>query len=248
MAKHYELTAATWFTDLEAALKNYYGDGAVIHKSASDGVVFSCPQISDKYMRIRMYGPVDGYEQYQLHLYVANEVNSDGTLKSAVTVAAPTNSNYSHNYKGVHVVLADKFLLMQNGSSNITYATSILVAKCSNGRCLFITGCGGTLAMDCMYSDKLTAEPIRFVSMATHANFKSSGKLVMLPSYFANDSEMELNEDGSFAYIEGLFCTAKYVTSEPITGGNYYISLAPIRGNSANGIYANSSLYVELEP
>ena len=112
----------------------------------------------------------------------------------------------------------------------------------------FITGAGGELSANCMYSDTLTAASIRFVGISTTANFKSSGKIVLFPSYFANDFEMELNADGSFAYIEGLFCTAKYVRSEPIVGGDYYISAAPIRGNATNGIYVNNSLYVELEP
>lgn len=249
MAKYYELTLASWHTDLEAALKNYYGDGAVVHKSASDGVVFSCPQISDKYMRIRLYQSHASYSQYTLHLYVAASLSTDGTLASAVTVGALTNNNYENNHKGgLHLVLADKFLLMQCCATNTTYAHTILVAQCTNGRYMFIVGTSGAANTYSMYSDTLTATPIRFVSMSTSTAFKSAGKLVMLPSYFANDTEMELNVDGSFAYIEGLYCPAKYVTTEPLVGGNYYIAFAPIRGNATHGVYAANSLYVELEP
>lgn len=249
MAKYYELTLTAWFTDLATALTDYYGDAVTIHSSASAGVVFSCPQISDKYMRIRLYQPNGSYSQYTLNLYVANSLNTDGTLASATTVGGYTNDKYENNHKGgLHLVLADKFLLMQCGASNLTYAHTILVAQCTNGRYMFIAGASNAVNMYSMYSDTLTAAPIRFISMSTNAVFKSSGKLVLLPSYFATNYEMELNTDGSFAYVEGLFCTSKYLTNAPIVGENYYMSFAPIRGNATHGIYVNNSLYIELEP
>lgn len=54
MARHYELTMAAWWTEIEAALRDFYVDGAEITYVGSDGIVFRVQAICDLYCQIAL--------------------------------------------------------------------------------------------------------------------------------------------------------------------------------------------------
>lgn len=251
MAKHYELTMEAWWTEIEAALRDYYADGVEITYVGSDGIVFRMPNFCELYMQIQI--AVNGSSQASAYakLSVSSAISADTGKLTNATVISNTTGYPSSDLTTINLVLADSFILIQSGTSvGAVGATTTLIAKCSNGRCLFVTG--GALQNDvhrykyCMFADALTHTPIRFLS-PTSLIVKSAKKEVLVPSYFANYPEMELNSDGSFAYIPGLYLTTRTSIISPIVGANYYIGVSPITSNVTNGTYCQNSFFVELE-
>lgn len=248
MARHYELTMAAWWTEIEAALRDFYVDGAEITYVGSDGIVFRVPEICELYMQIVLSIPYG--TNASINLQVSSTVVADtGKLESAVVVAKQSGSPNGTD-RGIHLVLADSFILFQSGSTVSYGSMNSLIAKCSNGRSLLANGVGGGGSDGqyryCMYADELTAFSLKFLAPAC-VSMKSDKKEVLYTSYFGISNEMELNEDGTFAYIPGLYLSTRDVDYCPIVGENYYIGLRDFGGNAARGMHCLSPFFVELE-
>lgn len=248
MARHYELTMAAWWTEIEAALRDFYVDGAEITYVSSDGIVFRVQAICDLYCQIAL-SEVSSTNA-NIVLQVSPTISPDtGRLTNATVIAKQSGSPGSQR-TGIHLVLADNFILYQAGSTVSYSAYTSLIAKCSNGRSLFANGVG-TGGNDgqyryCMYADELTALSLRFVAPAI-TSMKSNKKEVLYPSYFGIYPEMELNEDGTFVHIPGLYLTTREVGYTPIVGANYYIGLQTFGGKTTVGMHCLSPFFVELE-
>lgn len=228
MAKYFRLSNATFADDFKKALEAYYGDGVTVTSASNKTIIFTCLAVCDKELKFEAtnagFNPFIG----TVHFSRSNGGTADG----------------------YNLILSDSFLLLDTVSSNSAYRNSALAAKLTNGRYM-VAGGQGTDEYDgyrennkCLFTDTMVIRPIRMVAPVT-SGFKSNGKLCLLPSFVADDLEMELNDDGTFASIPGLYLAA--TSGAGIVGSNYYLSNAPLKGLSTEGIYCLSQKYVELE-
>lgn len=235
MAKHYYLSKYSFADDFANALRDYYGESGVVIETAADNtIVFKCPSVCDKMVKITLwdYGTLAWIGQGSANMTQFHQM-----------------TGYYGQVNSVHLVLSDVFILFDTES--VTASGSVLAAKLSNGR-YFVSGGGSYRSTwnedvgvnKCLFTDTMELKPIRVVEPVS-SGFKSAGKYLVWPVHVANDLEVELNADGSFAYIPGVMVASS--TGRPIVGDNYYLSQSDIGGYNTDRMYRNDQLYVELE-
>ena len=241
MAKHYSIPYGTFAVDFETALKDYYGDGATIESASGRAITFTCPQICDKLLALSTFG-----NNYHPTLYLKGVFDGAVTFHSGGSTASSGGSSNSA-VGPYHLILADNFLLLQVvDSGTATFSSSILVAKTTNGRFLCMGGLNGTSTYGkCYFTDDPNSRPVYFMAPAKK-RVRMGKKIPIVQSYFAVNGEMELNADGTLAYIEGLYLTGE-ITTGGIVGLNYFLSNASINGSTTDGTFMPSAFYVELE-
>lgn len=244
MARYYPLIYQTFGADLKAALEDYYGSGVTILKTEDRNITFLCPAIFERPMKISAYVPSDSFPA----IGISCIVYSDETLATSVTVANTTSYGSGTSY-GINLVLAKKFMLVQTGYSDTRYAYSVLAARATNGRAFVVCGNNNDSSNNarCLFADKMQLTQIRFNMQSTGQVFTVGNRYLLHPTFFAENYELELNEDGTLASVDGLYSCGRYVTGQPIVGDNYYLSVSGIRGSVANGIYAPGTFYIGLD-
>lgn len=230
MAKYYSLANTTLADDFKAALEDYYGDGVTIESASGSTIIFQCPAVCDKVLKFVSTG---GF----------NAFIGDTSASMIQFTFVYTGSGSSLN-----LILADSFILLDSLTNE--HNTSALVAKLTNGRYMVAggntTGSHGTYTQrsKCLFTNTMTTRPIRMICPYS-TGAKSNGKLCLFPSYLADDTEVELNADGTFASVPGLWLAP--TTGTPVVGSNYYLSHSNLKGLSEEGVYCHTQKYVELE-
>ena len=244
MARYYPLNYQTFGAEFKAALEDYYGGGVTILKTEDRNITFLCPAVFERPMKISAYQPSDSFPA----IGISCIVYSDETLASSVTVANTSSYGSGTSY-GINLVLAKKFMLVQTGYSDIRYVYSVLAARATNGRAFVVCGNNNDSSNNarCLFADKMQLTQIRFCMQSTGQVFTVGNRYLLNPTFFGENYELELNEDGTLASVDGLYSCGRYVTGQPIVGDNYYLSVSGIRGNTANGIYAPGTLYIGLD-
>lgn len=244
MARYYPLNYQTFGADLKTALEDYYGSGVTILKTEDSNITFLCPAIFERPMKVTAYQPSSSVAVTG----IACLVYSDETLASSVTVANSI-SYASGTFYGISMVLAKKFMLIQTEYSDTRCVNSFLAARATNGRSFVV--CGNNYENSnnarCLFADKMQLTQIRFYMQSTGQVFTVGNRYLLTPTFFGENYELELNEDGTLAYVEGLYSCGRYVSSQPIVGDNYYLSVSGIRGSVTNGIYAPGTFYIGLD-
>lgn len=235
MAKYYSLVFSSFAVDFKAALEDYYGDGVSVTSASGTEIQFSCPQICDKPLRIWNYKDSS-----------TPSIMLQGSC-NGVTFISGSPWDGGSVLQPYHLVLADNFLLLQLVDSGVnTDSSAILIAKLTNGRSLCLGSRSHTNSQGVPYfTDDATIRPIWFMA-PSQKKLRAGKKIPIVKSYLAIGSEMELNADGTLAYIDGLYLTAEHNLGG-VVGMNYFLSHDIFRGNSSNGIYMPNAFYVELE-
>ena len=245
MARYYPLNYSTFGADFKAALEDYYGSSVTIHAVEDRSITFSCPKICDKPVKIGTAIPSTSFQTKNLDC----TVYTDDTMATGVSVMK-FNDYASGTFYGYYLVLSRRFLLLQTGYSDRPGVYSILVANATNGRSLVICGTGtsdsGSNAR-CLYTDVMKLTQIRLDMMATGNAFMSGNQLLLKPVFFGEEYKLDLNEDGTLAYIDGLYSCGKFEAYQPHIGSNYFISACGIYGNTSLGAYAPGTFYIGLE-
>ena len=238
MAKYYSLVYSSFAADFKAALEDYYGDGVTVESASGQTIEFSCPQICDKPLYISNGKPLSSAPTYVL-------VGKCGD----VTFQSSNEYSSKGSVEPYHLILSDDFLLLQLVDSvSVAYSTTILVAKTTNGRFLCMGGSGVQGNKNygvCQFTDEVDNRPVWFMTPCQKP-FRTAKKIPIFKSHFAIGGEMELNDDGTFAYIDGLYLTGEK-TAGGIVGLNYFLSNDSVGGNSTNGVYMPNAFYVDID-
>ena len=233
MAKYFNVGSNTFADDFKAALESYQGDGVTIESASGNTVVFRCPAVCDKVLKILC--AASGTRAY---------------IGDSSSSMVQFSNSYDGATEGLHVILSESFILIDTQATG-GKRNSSLMARLSNGRYMVVVGLLDNETYDgylgnnkgCFTYD-MVLRPIRMVTpYATNA--KSNGKMCLFPSYVLDNDEVELNADGTFADIPGLWLTA--TRGAPVVGSNYYLSQSGLRGLSSEGQYCYTQKYVELE-
>lgn len=228
MAKCYYISNATSINDVRNALLDYYGEyGVTIVSETDTALEFVCPAVCDKTLKFARNNA--GFNAF-----------CEGTQFSYSSYGVPD---------GFYLILSGAFLLLEI-IGNDNSGNSALAARLTNGRYMCAGGTDTTTSTTaayeknkCMFTDTMVIRPIRMLSPHPY-NVVSKGRLCLYPAYVADDREVVLNEDGSFASIPGLYITSKQ--GAPILGGNYFLSRSGLRGTSAEGLYRTTQLFIGL--
>lgn len=226
---------------LERALNKTYGIGVTIHYSDDDEVIFTCPQVCDKVLRIwkeQVYYDGDEYfdklrcsysDSWTSGTTLVNEVQFSGNMRSGSAVDA-----YGYILDAA-VVLGENFILVSFECSRNQMA---LIGKLTNGQylCMGFNGeYGYSLNTHGFLTDGTEGEVL--IPTITEP-FKDGTTMILLPVVFLlNKLFIIKNQDGTFATIEGLYnipntyytynqkgSTHTYSTDFFISQGRYFYS------------------------
>ena len=229
MAKYFSLSNSTFGTGFKAALEEYYGDGVVVESASNSTIIFQCPAVCDKVLKFVTSATFNAF---------VGDTSSSMTQFSYAYIGSSLNYN---------LILADSFILLDSLSGD--HNNSALVARLTNGR--YMVAGGNTQSHStynvynkCLFTDTMVVRPIRMIAPFS-TNVKSNGRMCLFPSYLADDTEVELNADGTFASITGLWLTTS--GGDPVVGSNYYLSRGGLNGVPAEGVYCYTRKYVELD-
>ena len=233
MAKYFSLSPNTFANDCKAALESYYGDGVAIESASGTTIIFKVPAVCDKVLKfVKTTGGVNAYIG-----------DTSSSMKQLSYSGGGTVTEFN-------LILSEAFILLDTVSTS-SYKDSVFIAKLTNGRYM---AAGGTVASynstycannKCCFTDTMVLRPIRFIC-PYNLQVKSAGKLCLLPSFVADEQEIELNADGTFASVPGLWLTTSNSTT-PVVGSNYYLSTGNLHGLENEGVYCYTQKYVELD-
>lgn len=204
MYKRYSLTLIQGYflQEIASGLVEIHGNGVTIHVNTGNYLIFSCPNISSKVIKISYISGVPrAYygDEYGGGTVVTNEV---GILNSyyQTTPAAP-----------VDLILGPTFLLLVGTIASITNPNFvILYGKLTNGQSVALSTTSSSYVQEIQYRHGFLLEtglpccmlPIRTQVNATHPE----DYLIKIPIMFLDsNSHLLVNSDKTPATIAGMF-------------------------------------------
>lgn len=202
-------TLADWLTSLRDALTDKYGDGVSIDKFSTSEIVFTCPAISEKSIRMTSqyfyYGTVSGT-----------------TFTSQKTFGYDHNSNF---FTLRYLVLGDTFLLL-TGATSVGDATC-LIAKTQGEISICCYGVNNSTNTNryanCLFYDATNDKNIGFVDFAPRSCFSDTGipyKANVILYYPDEKGDQLLRKsDDSPDTIDGIYNTTRFGGALLVNGG-----------------------------
>lgn len=232
MAKHYALGNS--YSDLrvqfDAALQDYYGAGVTIHYSSSYYVVFSCPAISDKVLRVEFRS--NGTSWFYGDAYVSS-YNISNQVQFVYTTSYGANQT--------DLVLSDDYLLAVITSATVGVQGVALIGEMTNGD-FVVAGCGTTSSINAAYN---TTQARQSKLIGWNTGFKdASGKLYKQPLLIAAiNGSLELN-GSSPATVSGIYNASGPKNPSLTVGPDYLITPT----NFQSALYSLTGAYDLLTP
>lgn len=207
--KLYLINRANFGSLLERALNETYEAGVVIHYSDEDQVIFTCPQVCDKVLRIwkeQVYYSGSHYfdrlrcsysDDWTIDTTLVNEVQFSGNARSGSSIS---NTEYISE---AAVVLGENFILVSFETKRSQMA---LMGKLTNGQYLCM-GFNGEANYSQNTHGFLTdgTEGEVLIPTITEA-FRDGTTIILLPVVFLlNKLSLIKNQDNTIATIEGLY-------------------------------------------
>lgn len=215
--KYYGLSSASFIDLLSAALTDKYGAGVTINYTDENNIVFSCPAISDKVIKINWTHYVytaGAREMDYLKCYYGDAWTLDTTITNQVQVSGDSIAQGAvvsalWTFTTAELVLGDSFLYISFDGS---VPQSALFGKLSNGKFVAM-GWNPRLAYNVNCHGYLTDGSIGEVEAVTLSSIcNDAGKFVVMPLLFTQAGALILNTDASYATIAGIY-NAAYKTN-----------------------------------
>lgn len=197
-------------TDLANALTAKYEAGVTIHYSDDNQVIFSCPAVSNKVVRIFKeqvyYNTSEHYDR--LNCYYGDSYTSGTTMVNSVTFCGSTRSGSTIDASAyidyADVVLGDQFILICFPTDR---SQMCLIGKATNGMffCIGWNAESGYNNAKALPTDETKGEiefPVQGFS------YYDSGNYIIAPVILTISGKVQKNIDGSFATIPGLYNVA----------------------------------------
>jgi len=227
--------------EIAAALTAKYSSGVTIHYTNTSYIVFTCPAISNKVIKI--YAPGSSNTPY---VYYGDAWTSTTTITNQVVFTGYQSGTCS----GIQLVLGTNFMFFQAFSSAVVIVTA-LVGQLSNGHFVCIGGIGtsnagytgSTIGKD--ITENVDAAIITFATI--EIGMDADGYLYKRPVRFKRVGGVyELNSDGTFATIDGLE-TVTYETSNStyLATADYFMSSTGVFTPNV-GWQISTCLYIPL--
>lgn len=244
--KAYGLTYSTWSAQMVSALISRYGAGITIYFSDVSNIVFSCPAISNKVIKVSIIQLVSGNDTYQLlQARYGDAWTSGSTITNPISFMVwnyPSEySSAQYLFISITLILGDNFILCWGDGSR---SQMFLIGKLTNGKYLTMGLLGKSSPLVGVHgylTDSLIEIEIPTISFA----FRDNGKFVIHPLLFSQNGQLLLNSDGSYATIPFLFNVA-YTTHTLAPA--FYVSPSKYFYNITGIQQLYTSLFCELTP
>lgn len=191
---------------IKNALEGKYND-LVIHYTDATELIFSCPSISNKVIRIR------NYESNRIFAYYGDAWTSGATITNQVQFAGHNSGNISEG----HLILADNFILINMLQGTIN-SLLIIIGKMTNDEYVAL-GLVGISNYTAFFIGKNTSnnDDIKLITFPLKFGSKS-GKLYKQNVLIRNTSGIiQENNDGSIATIDGIYNVSHVTANNLIT-------------------------------
>lgn len=224
-------------SDLANALTTKYGAGVTIHYSDDNQVIFSCPMVSNKVVRIfkeQLYYASNEYMD-RLNCSYGDSYTSGTTMTSPVTFCGNTRSGSSIDAIAyidyADVVLGDQFILICFPTAR---SQMCLIGKATNGMffCIGWNAEAGSSSARALPTDGTKGE-IEFPVQGFP--YYDSGNYIIAPVILTISGKVLKNVDDSFATIPGLYNVAHNLR---VSTSAVYIA-PPVWYNNANSYSAS---------
>lgn len=239
------ITSGTAFiTDIKNALVAYYGDGVTIHYQSSSNLVFSCPQISSKVIRIDAFT-----SNSAVTMHYGDSWTSGTTIVNQVTFSGNYSWGDNPNISSTEIVLGDNFFLY-NLTSGHPYiqAKVVLVAKSSAGDSLvfsYVKSTDGNVHLSEL-SKNVTKNSTITDFITFGAPFKSPlGSIYKLPSHFYGSAGVFEISEGVPDFIPNIFISSLSPGKMPYIMGVCFISSSTLY-NATTAIKLPVGILVDL--
>lgn len=204
----------TFGVDLAAALTAKYGAGVTVHYSDNDSVVFSCPSISDKVIRIskiQVYYSTAGMMD-QLYVAYGDAWTTGTTMTNPVVFSGNTRTGSGIGTIAyidlADVVLGDSFILIAFPTNRPQLC---LIGRLTNDSTIYYGVVeDNTYNGNChgyVLDGKLGEVEIPTLSDV----FSDDGNFVAQPILFQRSGRILKNTDGTYATIPNLYNVAHAV-------------------------------------
>jgi len=141
-----QLNATYFLSDVATALTAKYSTALTIHYQTTDYLIFSCPAISSKVIKIY-------YTIGKVGFYYGDAWTSGSTITNQVTFCLQTYSTY--NWTGAEVVLGDSFLLFNLVTATTSVSSKLaIIALDTNGDSV-VFGMNGGTSVSALYENDL---------------------------------------------------------------------------------------------
>lgn len=177
----------TWLNDIAGALSDFYGGNLTVHNITAAVLIFNCPLICNKDIRI-----------IESEISVGNYVSGTDLQNKQIV------NTINGGRDGTVIVCSNKFLVLSRyRDGDEAHKMLSIFAKLSNDNFVAMgyirstnrVGYGRNLSTDESVALSVFNEP-----------FHKNNKLFIQPLIIQNQvSGVELNNDGSLAYIDGLY-------------------------------------------
>jgi hypothetical protein len=233
-----EIQRATFIDSIESALISKYGAGITIHYKDANNIIFSCPGVLDKVIRIfRNYViySAGSKEIDKLMCYYGDAWTSGTTITNAKQFSGDALSDgYYYGMSLIttaDLVLGDDFIYI---SINSPVPQMAIMGKLTNGKFITIGFTSRTVVSGANppapnvnshgYMTDGTVGEVELVVMSNVCN--DNGKFVIMPLLFTLAGALILNADGTYATITGMYNAARKARAFALTfycsGNNYY--------------------------
>lgn len=223
-------TSTVTIAEIAAALQDKYGAGVTIHYTNADNVIFSCPAVSDKVIRL--------YSNYGLNCYYGDAWTSGTTITNSVKICgySVSSSNISLN-----MVLGPNTIFFSAIRSPISTGggTVLIIGKLSNDDFAILSALGNTSSYYSSYLSYNTTKSLSLYPKGFQTDFAmADGKLYKQPIILKRaDGSVEQNADGTIASFIDVFTVSYQVglTAE-VVAANYVMSASPLWYNGKSTI------------
>jgi hypothetical protein len=227
-------------SQIAAALTDFYGAGVTIHYADGTNLVFSCPAICDKVIKMLLASS-------QFQFYCGNAWTSGTTITNSVTIQG---ESWGACVTDMYLILSDEFFLFVDPTTP-TDPSTFLVAKTTDDTFFILTTVSNTSSAYSIprYTYETAAMTRVYpLPLICGSNVKHpDGYLLKMPLLFIDaNTKLMLNTDGTPLTIEGLYITPT-VSVNIFDSSDVFVSSQARYFNNQSAIGpSNYGLLVEL--
>lgn len=200
---------------LKTKLEEHYGTGITIHVSTATDLIFECPGVCNKFIKINS-SAVNKFK-----VYLGDSISSDTTLVNTVNIQEDNEVSGAQTF---YMVLGDNFMLF-TAVMDVPY--TVLIGTMTNGYHVAIAGIQWKNGANSGWRFGYIVETgltcgLLPVNLALSDAIHPEGYLVKVHLMFVDhESKLLVNSDGSPASLEGVYMSP--LKTEVLTSDRVFV-------------------------
>lgn len=214
ITKYSVTTSSNQLIDLASVLSTHYGAGVTIHMSSASNLIFSCPAISNRVIKLaRIHSTWLTY-----CYYVGTGFEGSATIPNQKPFSGQTDYSSSNTNGGFEVIAGDSWLVITH-PNNVYGVFVSIIGKLTNGEYMVYGGASSSSTSNSyspvstpIITGAVSDTSVRIVGFDS-AFTTPDNKIYKMPLVASDSSDKALlNADGSLATFRNM-CSVSYVHS-----------------------------------